>query len=343
VADRLQRRSNQQTGDRTWLGKLRPIKDHNTGEGIMADRFYGDIHIGGRVTREQFKVLCNLADPCLEMEGTIEEDGTASFQECTSEDFADLVTYCEEHKIPLMLQWDGKYEYGPFCEYWINGTYKQFDTDSNGRIVVTVEALHEQRAAMTINEFLASLELPEFPAFELVDAVVGTPDATVDTKLIEAKLVARVKAAADRLEQVESIEELKQQLEHKTTMRAVTVYFSDGDTITTDINGTNEEIAKHYLGQRFEAGSDTEHHTALCVRFHDIGESIGLRCRNIESGCVRMIRAVSVEVTAVDDNESYPWICLHVSDTQYDLDDVWVYDLNGEWIKGIGYKHATAN
>jgi len=126
-------------------------------------------------------------------------------------------------------------------------------------------------------------------------------------------------------------------------MRHITVYMSDGDTITTDINGTNEEIAKHYLGQRFEAGSDTEHHVALCVRFHDIGESIGLRCRNIESGCIRMIRAARVEVTHVDDNQSFPWICLTVSDTEYSLDDVWVYNLNGEWIKGIGYPHCVAN
>lgn len=66
-------------------------------------------------------------------------------------------------------------------------------------------------------------------------------------------------------------------------MRHITVYMSDGDTISTEINGTDEEIIRHYLGNRFEAGCDTKHHVAL-----------------------------------------------------------WVFDLDGEWIKGIGYKHATA-
>lgn len=38
-------------------------------------------------------------------------------------------------------------------------------------------------------------------------------------------------------------------------MRTVTVYMSDGDTITTSINGTDQEIIRHYLGNRFEAAS----------------------------------------------------------------------------------------
>ena len=98
-------------------------------------------------------------------------------------------------------------------------------------------------------------------------------------------------------------------------MRHITVYMSDGDTISTSINGTDEEIIRHYLGNRFEAGSDTKHHYALCS--------------------VRMIRGVR--------EEEGECIWLTVSDTEYSLDDVWVYDLNGEWIKGIGYKHATAS
>lgn len=117
-------------------------------------------------------------------------------------------------------------------------------------------------------------------------------------------------------------------------MRTITVYMSDGDTITTDINGTDEEIARHYLGHTFEAGSDTKHHVALLVHFHDTDNRIGLRIKNIESGCVRQIREVR--------EEEGECIWLKVSDTEYSLDDVWVYDLNGEWIRSIGYKHATA-
>lgn len=60
-------------------------------------------------------------------------------------------------------------------------------------------------------------------------------------------------------------------------MRTVTVYMSDGDTITTSINGTDKEIVRHYLGNRFEAGSDTKHHVALCIHFHDTDKRYGLR------------------------------------------------------------------
>lgn len=118
-------------------------------------------------------------------------------------------------------------------------------------------------------------------------------------------------------------------------MRTITVYMSDGDTITTDINGTDDEIIRHYLGRRFEAGIDTKHHFALLVHFHDTDKRHGLRVQNIESGSVRRIESVREE-----DGEC---IWLKVSDTECALDDVWVYDLRGEWLKGIGYKHAEAS
>ena len=34
-------------------------------------------------------------------------------------------------------------------------------------------------------------------------------------------------------------------------MRSITVFMSDGDTISTSINGTDDEIIRHYLGHRF--------------------------------------------------------------------------------------------
>lgn len=127
-------------------------------------------------------------------------------------------------------------------------------------------------------------------------------------------------------------------------MRHITVYMSDGDTISTSINGTDDEIIRHYLGHRFEAGSDTEHHVALCIHFHDTDKRFGLRIKCIEhvgmSGCISHVRKETVKV---DDTTSFDEIILTTrSDAQYALSDVWVYDLDGEWIRGIGYKHATA-
>lgn len=117
-------------------------------------------------------------------------------------------------------------------------------------------------------------------------------------------------------------------------MRQITVYMSDGDTITTDINGTDDEIIRHYLGRKFEAGSDTKHHVALCVHFHDTDKRFGLLVQNIESSSIRRITGVR--------EEAGQCIWLKVADTEYALGDVWVYDLNGSWIRGIGYKHPTA-
>ena len=126
-------------------------------------------------------------------------------------------------------------------------------------------------------------------------------------------------------------------------MRSITVYMSDGDTIETDINGTDLEIIAHYLGRMFEAGSDTEHHVALCVHFHDTDARFGLRIKNIESGAIGCIADVREETTQIDDSTSCDDIMLTTrSGSVYDIKDVWVYDLNGDWIKGIGYKHPTA-
>lgn len=128
-----------------------------------------------------------------------------------------------------------------------------------------------------------------------------------------------------------------------SNMRHITVYMSDGDTISTNINGTDEEIMRHYLGNRFEAGCDTKHHVALCIHFHDNDKRYGLRIKCIEhnglSGCISHVRKDTVKI---DDNNSYEEIMLVTrSDAEYALNDVWVYDMDGNWIEGIGYKHAT--
>ena len=57
-------------------------------------------------------------------------------------------------------------------------------------------------------------------------------------------------------------------------MRSITVNMEDGNKIHTSINGTNEDINKHYIGQSFDFG-DTEEHPAskmvkaVSVEFHD--------------------------------------------------------------------------
>lgn len=126
-------------------------------------------------------------------------------------------------------------------------------------------------------------------------------------------------------------------------MRTITVYMSDGDTITTDINGTDEEIARHYLGRTFEAGSDTKHHVALAVLMHDTGRRIGLKAKNIESGEIEFIHSVRFAKTMIHGSHYIPEVFLGLADgNEFALSDVWIYDMNGEWIRSIGYKHPTA-
>ena len=57
-------------------------------------------------------------------------------------------------------------------------------------------------------------------------------------------------------------------------MRAIRITYEDGNTITTNINGTMEEIRAYYLGQSFQFG-DTEEHPAdrlvRAVAVEDLG------------------------------------------------------------------------
>ncbi|AMV35687.1 hypothetical protein VN12_26580 [Pirellula sp. SH-Sr6A] len=126
-------------------------------------------------------------------------------------------------------------------------------------------------------------------------------------------------------------------------MRTITVYMSDGDTITTSINGSDDEIARHYLGQTFEAGSDTKHHVALCVHFHDTNRRMGLGVKNIESGYVATVSEVHKLFVEIDGGKGFYEIVLQLRcGNVFVLDDVWVYDLDRKWIRTIGYKQAKA-
>ena len=132
-------------------------------------------------------------------------------------------------------------------------------------------------------------------------------------------------------------------LSPRNTMRHVTVYMSDGDIISTNINGTDEEIMRHYLGNRFEAGSDTKHHVALAVHFHDTDKTYGLPIKAIEMGTTHRVKTVRRVTVCVDETKTIEEFMITTQGgAEFALDDVWVYNLNGEWIKGIGYKHATA-
>ena len=256
----------------------------------MADRFYGKIHIGGKITRSQFEKIHDLCDCVTEGEF---DGGTAVFLECLPEDFEELIRYCEEEKIALSLSWD-RYDEDGMVEYWINGEHSSYLTDSYGEICIRLSDLLEHEDVF-IGDYLKTLCIPVFPSFELVD-------------------------------------------DPKPTLRTITVYYSDGDTTTTSINGTDEEIGRHYLGHTFEAGCDTKHHVALAIHFHDSGRKIGLRVKNIESGCVGTIASVRIDTTKIDDAKSITEIMLPLSDgTEYALADVWVHDLNGDWLQGIGY------
>lgn len=58
----------------------------------------------------------------------------------------------------------------------------------------------------------------------------------------------------------------------RTPMRTIKVTFSNGDTITTSINGTDEQIRRYYIGQPFNFGDRFEGdpdnvQTAIAVEF----------------------------------------------------------------------------
>ncbi|XZE35363.1 hypothetical protein SH501x_000853 [Pirellulaceae bacterium SH501] len=126
-------------------------------------------------------------------------------------------------------------------------------------------------------------------------------------------------------------------------MRTITVYMSDGDTITTGINGTDEEIRRYYLGNRFTLPCETRYRFALMVHFHDSGAKVGLLIKNIESGYYYRIGDVRKETVQVDDQNRFDEIILtSYKGSEHALSDVWVYDIQSNWIKEIGYKHPVA-
>ena len=128
----------------------------------MADRFSGTISIGGKLTAEQEKTLRE------HLVGLVEDDDLeiSYFSECAYDGATELVEYCKSQNIPLAIQWDAKWEFGSFIEYWVDGNYKQYDCDVEGNIVVSVAYLQD-RVDRSVAAVIDGLEIPEFPALEL--------------------------------------------------------------------------------------------------------------------------------------------------------------------------------
>jgi hypothetical protein len=133
----------------------------------MADRFYGTVYLGGKVTQEQFDKCKELLESCLDDE--LGDDGSGAFIECTESDFVDVVAFCKSESIALSLHWEASHDQGSYVEYWIGGAYKFCDADIEGNIAVRLSDL-KAHPEMTIAEFIAKMEIPEFPLFEIIES-----------------------------------------------------------------------------------------------------------------------------------------------------------------------------
>lgn len=138
----------------------------------MADRFYGTVYIGGKLTQEQFDKCKELLEHCLDDE--LGEDGSGAFIECTCSDFDPIVEYCNSNHIALSLHWDAKWEQESSVDYWVDGVYKQYFAAGDGDIAVRLAELQEH-PEMTIAEFIEKMQIPDFPDFEIVESPAPQP------------------------------------------------------------------------------------------------------------------------------------------------------------------------
>lgn len=135
----------------------------------MADRYFGSVYLGGRVTREQFNECVELLE-CCTWEGT-DEDGLTLFQECRADDFDPIVEYCENNQIPLSIHWEGLSGEDSQVSYFVGGTRKHYTANARGDVVVDLQDLLKH-PSMSVEDYVASLEIPEFPDFEIIDECV---------------------------------------------------------------------------------------------------------------------------------------------------------------------------
>lgn len=129
------------------------------------------ITLGGPVTPEQLAKCNLLVEDCLEYDEVINEDGSASFRECTSENFKGLIEYCVAEGIALSIQWDAGHDCDAIAQYWLDGQMSEFTIDHNRDVVVLADELFAKsmvKPELTIVEYLEALGLPTFPEFSLV-------------------------------------------------------------------------------------------------------------------------------------------------------------------------------
>jgi hypothetical protein len=132
----------------------------------MADRFSGEITLGGKIARERLERCKELLCGCLESE--MDDTGQGLFNECVSNDFEELVKYCLSNDIALCIQWYQKYEYGAQIQFWVDGKHKCFATNTEDEIVVALEEL-QSNSELTVADFISQLDIPEFPDLEIVE------------------------------------------------------------------------------------------------------------------------------------------------------------------------------
>lgn len=135
----------------------------------MADRFSGNVQIGGKISSE----LLEQVDKLLLKQGITEQEldmsGYAWFNECVSEDMQELIAFCKDNCIPLSIQWDAKYEYGGYVQFFIADQEKTFLCTNEGQIVVSVADMQEHQG-MTVKEYIDRLAIPSIPALEIIDS-----------------------------------------------------------------------------------------------------------------------------------------------------------------------------
>jgi hypothetical protein len=130
----------------------------------MADRFSGMVMIGGKLPQADYDRCVELLEPNL-VDG-LQEDGSGVFCECNGRDFEDLIEFCKARSIALCIQWDSKWEFSGFTEYWIGGERKEFASDNEGRIVIPVEEL-QRNPDVTVAKFIETMGIPDFPNLEI--------------------------------------------------------------------------------------------------------------------------------------------------------------------------------
>lgn len=135
----------------------------------MADRFWGHVQLGGKFTPEQFDKCCDLLEEC-GPDSDITGKGVSHFAECTAEDFTAFANYCESNGLEFAIHWEGRYEYNAYTEFFVDGKWSEFPTDSEGNIVIRLQDI-KASDSKTVAELIESLEIPVLPMFEISPAI----------------------------------------------------------------------------------------------------------------------------------------------------------------------------